>query len=68
MLATQTPTRDIPVANTITLSSLKSCSLEITDAISRLILHEEKTKKRLLITPYGVNKQAEEQELELQRL
>lgn len=62
------PTRDMPVANAITLSSLKSCSLEITDAISRLVLHEEKTKKRLLIAPYGVNEQAEEQELELQRL
>lgn len=60
------PTQDMPLANAITLSSLKSCSLEITDAISRLVLHEEKTKKRLLMAPH--DEQAEEQELEVQRL
>ncbi|CAH0025728.1 unnamed protein product, partial [Clonostachys rhizophaga] len=61
------PTQDMPLANAITLSSLKSCSLEITDAISRLVLHEEKTKKRLLIAPQ-IDEQAEDQELEVQRL
>lgn len=63
------PTQDMTLANTITLSSLKACGLEIADTVSKLAQHQEKTKGRLLTEPaMQIRDQAEAHALEVQRL
>ncbi|KEY73245.1 hypothetical protein S7711_10158 [Stachybotrys chartarum IBT 7711] len=61
--------RSMTLATTMTLSSLKACGMEITDTVSKLLLHQEKMKEKLLAEPEKqLRGQAEAHELQVQRL
>lgn len=44
-------THDIPLANTITLCSLKACRSEIADAIGKLTRNQAKANEKLIVKP-----------------
>ena len=58
----------ITLAKTITLSSLQACGLEMADAVSRLILHQEKTEGRTLHESTTPIQDRTETHVEVQRL
>ncbi|KAH7308612.1 hypothetical protein B0I35DRAFT_98946 [Stachybotrys elegans] len=63
------PTRSMTFATAMTLSGLKACDMEMTDTVSKLLLHREKTNERLLAEPMRhMQDETEAHEVQVQRL
>jgi hypothetical protein len=61
--------QNMTLASVITLSSLKTCGLEMEDAVSKLSLHKEKAQERLSVEPTASPEdQTQTHELEVERL
>lgn len=67
-LLTTVSNQDMTLAYAITLSSLKACGLEIADAVTKLTLHQEKARGRLMEGSAAHPQDPTDTQVEVQRL